>query len=54
MSDHLSRRQFMRTASAAALAGLAAPALLAQVQQQTVIAFVGVAHIHTPGFVNLI
>jgi len=44
----------MHTASAAALAGLAAPALLAQGQQQTVIAFVGVAHIHTPGFVNLI
>jgi len=55
MSTNFSRRQFIRTTSAAALASMAvAPAAWGQADKQIVIAFVGVAHIHTPGFVNLI
>src|SRR5262249_19041503 len=55
MSTNFSRRQFLRTTSAAALAtATAAPRIWAQGQTQTVIALVGVAHIHTPGFVDLI
>src|SRR5260370_39834486 len=55
MSNNFSRREFIRTTSVAALAGMAAaPTIWAQDQKQTIIAFVGVGHIHTPGFVNLI
>ncbi|MBL9127049.1 MAG: Gfo/Idh/MocA family oxidoreductase, partial [Verrucomicrobiales bacterium] len=50
-----SRRVFLRT-TAAGLALAAAPGrLMAQgVKDKAVFAFVGCAHIHTPGFVNLL
>jgi predicted dehydrogenase len=52
MNTNFTRRQFIRTASLAAVAAATIPSVLAQ--KQTVVALVGVAHIHTPGFVNLL
>ncbi|HEV2390917.1 MAG TPA: Gfo/Idh/MocA family oxidoreductase [Verrucomicrobiae bacterium] len=54
MNTDLTRRQFLRTSSAAALAAAALPSAWGQGDKQTTIAFVGVAHIHTPGYVNLV
>jgi predicted dehydrogenase len=50
MNANLTRREFL---TATALAVAAAPELLAQEKAVTV-AFVGCAHIHTPGFVDLL
>jgi len=54
MSRELSRRDFVRTASIASLAAAALPSAWAQAEKRITIAFVGVAHIHTPGFVDLV
>src|SRR2546430_609883 len=59
-SDHsprkeaMPRRQFLQTAGAATLASLAAPGVLAQEASKITLAFVGLAHIHTPSFVSLV
>ena len=53
MKRVLPRRDFIKTAGTATLAGLALPSM-AREQKKTAIALVGVAHIHTPGFVTLI
>lgn len=57
VSTPLSRRQFIKTtglaASAAALASPAA-ALAQEAAPAVTLAFVGCAHIHTPGFINLL
>src|SRR3954471_17659985 len=50
MNSNLTRREFL---TATALAVAAAPELLAQ-EKTVTIAFVGCAHIHTPGFVDLL
>src|SRR5437762_2308766 len=54
MNFNLTRREFIRDTSfaAAALAGLST--LAAEPTKKINIAFVGVAHIHTPGFIDLI
>jgi predicted dehydrogenase len=52
MQTNLTRRNFIKTASVAALTAAALPAW-AQDRRQTTIAFVGVAHIHAPGYLNL-
>lgn len=53
MNLDLTRRDFIRSASVATLAAASLPAAL--VAEKTItLAFVGCAHIHTPGFVNLL
>src|SRR5205085_11070637 len=49
-----SRRQFIRAAAAVTVAAAAVPSARAQEQKKITVAFVGVAHIHTPSFVNLV
>src|SRR5437867_3694562 len=48
------RRKFIQSASIATLASLSLPSALAQADKKVIIALVGVAHIHTPGFINLL
>ena len=54
MNSNLTRRHFLRTASTATLAAASLPAALAQSDKKITMAFVGVAHIHTPGFLDLL
>lgn len=55
MSATVNRRNFLKQATTAALAVSAAPALLAQTRNPKVtLGLVGCAHIHTPGFVDLL
>src|SRR5258708_6118039 len=54
MRPELSRRQFIGTASAASFAAASLPAAFAQSDKKVTLAFAGVAHIHTPGFINLL
>lgn len=53
MIQDLNRREFIRTTGAAALAASLSPAL-AQTDQHITVALVGAAHIHVPGFVELV
>jgi predicted dehydrogenase len=53
MNTDLTRREFLRSAGVATLAAASLPAALAADKTMT-LAFVGCAHIHTPGFVNLL
>src|SRR5438874_5106389 len=53
MIPDLTRRDFLRSASVATLAAASLPSTLAAGKTITM-AFVGCAHIHTPGFVNLL
>src|SRR5258705_9861391 len=53
MNSNLTRRDFIRTASLASLAAASLPSALAADKTVT-IALVGCAHIHTPGFINLL
>ncbi|HXU77929.1 MAG TPA: Gfo/Idh/MocA family oxidoreductase, partial [Methylomirabilota bacterium] len=53
-TSHLNRRQFLQRTAVASLAAAALPRVLAQGDRKIVLALVGVAHIHTPGFVNLL
>ncbi len=48
------RREFIQKATTAALAAAVVPSALGQEQKKITLAFVGVAHIHTPSFVNLV
>jgi predicted dehydrogenase len=54
MNSNLTRRNFLRTASAATLAAASLPSAFAQADKKVTIAFVGLAHIHTPGFLDLL
>lgn len=56
MNPHPSRRSFLQTTAAAGLALAAGPGrvLAAGEKEKVTFAFVGCAHIHTPGFVNLL
>jgi predicted dehydrogenase len=55
MSSTFTRRKFLQTAGAAALAAGAIPSgLAAEGDQPVTLAFVGCAHIHTPGFIDLL
>ncbi|MRR52571.1 MAG: Gfo/Idh/MocA family oxidoreductase, partial [Rhodocyclaceae bacterium] len=49
-----SRREFIHTAGVAALAAATLPSALAQGGRKITMAFVGCAHIHTPGFIDLL
>jgi predicted dehydrogenase len=50
----LTRRQFLRTTAAATLATGLAPSGFAQSDTKLTVALVGAAHIHAPGFVDLL
>ena len=54
MNSNQTRREFLRTASAATLAAASLPSALAQADKQITVAFVGVAHIHTPSYMDLL
>lgn len=49
-----SRRDFLKTTSAAALATVALPVLAQNADKKIIVAVVGVAHIHTPGYLDLL
>jgi len=53
MDTNSNRRDFIKAAGVAALAAATLP-VWAQTGKTTTIAFVGVAHIHTPGYIDLI
>jgi predicted dehydrogenase len=54
MHSHLTRRQFIRNTGLATIAASALPSALAQSGKKVTLAFVGTAHIHTPGFIDLL
>ncbi len=54
MSPYYSRRQFLRTASSAAVVAASLPSWSAESDPSITLAFVGCAHIHTPGFIDLL
>jgi len=53
MNSHHSRRGFIKTTGAAALAAATLPAW-AQAAPKITVAFAGVAHIHTPSYIDLV
>ena len=53
MDSNVTRREFLQTAGVAAVAAASLPAL-AQGDKMITIALVGGAHIHTPGFIDLV
>src|SRR5262245_5883878 len=54
MNSNLSRREFIRTAGALTMAAAGLPSVPAQNGKTVTLAFVGCAHIHTPGFITLL
>ena len=54
MNSTLTRREFLYNASAATIAAAGLPSALAQSDQQVTLAIVGLAHIHTPSFLDLL
>jgi predicted dehydrogenase len=54
MEPHHTRRDFLKTAGAAALAAAALPVLAQDANKKITVAVVGVAHIHTPGYLDLL
>ena len=54
MTPTSTRREFLRTATVATLAAASLPSALAQTDKKVTLAFVGVAHIHTPSFMDLL
>jgi len=51
---NLNRHQFLQTTTIAAVSASSVVSALAQTEKKVTIALVGVAHIHTPGFINLL
>ncbi len=54
MNSTLTRRDFLRAAAAGSVAAATLPSALAQPEKKVTLAFVGVAHIHTPSFLDLL
>jgi predicted dehydrogenase len=54
MNPTLTRRDFLRTTSAAALAATSLPSALAQADKKITLAFVGVAHVHAPSYLEML
>ena len=52
--ENFNRREFLQATGLAALASSSVVSALAQGDKKITIALVGVAHIHTPGFINLL
>src|ERR1041385_5915944 len=53
MNVSQTRRQFLRTTTVATLAASNLPSAFGQTKKAIVLAFVGVAHIHTPEYIRL-
>jgi predicted dehydrogenase len=54
MNKGITRREFVRTAGVITLAAAGLPSALAQADKKINLAFAGCAHIHTPGFIDLL
>src|SRR6188508_1872803 len=54
MNSYLNRRTFLQQAAAVTVAAAAPSAWSEDVDKKVTIALVGCAHIHTPGFVDLL
>ena len=54
MNNKLTRREFLCSTSAATLATTALPSAFAQSEKPVTLALIGVAHIHTPSFIDLL
>src|SRR5215472_8004424 len=54
MNSNLTRREFIRDATVAAAGAASLATLAAEPGKKITIALVGTAHIHTPGFIDLI
>jgi hypothetical protein len=54
MSSNLSRREFLKSAGTAAIVAGTLSTSLAQGDRKITLALVGAAHIHTPGFIDLL
>ena len=54
MDTQHTRRDFLKTTGAAALAAAALPVLAQDADKKITVAVVGVAHIHTPGYLDLL
>ena len=54
MNSNFTRRNFLKTAGVAAVAAGALPSSWAQSDKKITVALVGGAHIHTPGFIDLL
>lgn len=54
MNPNLTRRDFLKTTGATVVAASALPTTWAQSSGKITVALVGAAHIHTPGFVDLV
>ena len=52
MNSTLTRRDFLHTAGAATVAAASLPSALAQADKKLTLAFVGVAHVHTPSYLG--
>lgn len=54
--QEINRRNFLKTATVATVGAITMPSIIkgAETSGQVVLAFVGCAHIHTPGFINLL
>lgn len=52
----INRRDFLKTATVATVGAISVPSIVksAEESKQVILAFVGCAHIHTPGFINLL
>lgn len=53
-ASNYTRRDFLGAAATVAMAAATMPSALAQEGKKVTMAFVGCAHIHTPGFINLL
>src|SRR5439155_7719141 len=54
MDSNFTRREFLRTTSVATVAAASFTSTFAQADKKITVALVGGAHIHTPGFIDLV
>src|SRR5258708_22591437 len=54
MNSFLTRRQFIKTSTVAAVAAATMPSVMAQSDKKIQVALVGAAHIHAPGFADIL
>src|SRR5262245_37591942 len=54
MNPNFTRREFLQTAGVATITEASLPSALAQSEKKITVALVGGAHIHTPGFIDLV
>src|SRR5258708_28139581 len=54
MNSSLNRRQFIKTSTTAAVAAAILPSAIGQSDKKIQVALVGAAHIHAPGFADIL